>query len=154
MELATISFGQGISVTPIQLITVSAVANDGKLIQPHFAKAILDKEGNVVHEFSTPMRQVISYQTSQEMKSILESVVTNSTGGKGKIEGYKVAGKTGTAEKYVPGKYVASYIGFAPADDPELVALVIIDEPAGGAIYGGQIAGPIFKSYGRLIKLS
>lgn len=146
VELATISFGQGISVTPIQLITaVSAVANDGKLIQPHFAKAILDKEGNVVHEFSTPMRQVISYQTSQEMKSILESVVTNGTGGKGKIEGYKVAGKTGTAEKYAPGKYVASYIGFAPADDPELVALVIIDEPAGGTIYGGQIAGPIFK---------
>jgi stage V sporulation protein D (sporulation-specific penicillin-binding protein) len=147
VELATISFGQGISVTPIQLIAaVSAVANDGKLIQPHVAKAILDKNGKVIHEFTpNAVRQVISHETAQEMKKILESVVTNGTGGRAKIEGYKVAGKTGTAEKYAAGKYVASFVGFAPADDPRLAALVIIDEPMGGTIYGGQIAGPIFK---------
>lgn len=147
VELATISFGQGISVTPIQLITaVSAVANGGKLIQPHVAKALLDKDGNVIHEFTAkPVRQVISQETAQEMKRILESVVSNGTGGRGKIEGYKVAGKTGTAEKYAAGKYVASFVGFVPADDPKLAALVIIDEPAGSTIYGGQIAGPIFQ---------
>jgi len=147
VELATISFGQGISVTPIQLLTaISAVANDGKLIQPHVAKALIDKEGNVIHEFNTtPVRQVISYETAQEMKRILESVVSNGTGGRGAIEGFKVAGKTGTAEKYISGKYVASFVGFAPADDPELAALVIIDEPMGSTIYGGQIAGPVFQ---------
>ncbi|HHY42379.1 MAG TPA: stage V sporulation protein D [Thermoanaerobacterales bacterium] len=147
VELATISFGQGISVTPIQLITaLSTIANDGKLVQPHVAKAIIDKDGNIVHEFSpAPLRQVVSYETAQEMKKILESVVTNGTGGRGKVEGYRVAGKTGTAEKYVPGKYVVSYAGFAPVDDPKLAILVIIDEPSGGLIYGGTIAGPVFQ---------
>jgi len=147
VELATISFGQGISVTPIQLLTaISAVANDGKLIQPHVAKALLDKDGNVIHEFTaTPVRQVISYETAQEMKKIMESVVSNGTGGRGAIEGFKVAAKTGTSEKYVSGKYVASYVGFVPADDPKLAALVIIDEPSGSPIYGGQIAGPVFQ---------
>lgn len=147
VEMATMAFGQGISVTPIQLITaLSAIANDGKMVQPHVAKAILDKNGKVVHEFgTTPVRQVISYETAQEVKKILESVVTNGTGGRGKIEGYRVAGKTGTAEKYAAGKYVASYEGFVPADDPKLAALVIIDEPSAGTIYGGQIAGPVFQ---------
>jgi len=147
VELATISFGQGISVTPIQLITgLSAVANGGKLVKPHIAKQIIDKDGNVVKEFSPePIRRVISEDTSREMRAILESVVTNGTGGRGKIEGYRVAGKTGTSEKYAPGKYVASFEGFVPADDPKLVALVVIDEPVGGVIYGGQIAGPVFQ---------
>jgi stage V sporulation protein D (sporulation-specific penicillin-binding protein) len=147
VELATISFGQGISVTPVQLISsLATVANDGKLVQPHVAKEITDKDGKTIHEFSSgSLRQVISYDTAQEMKKILESVVTNGTGGRGKIEGYRVAGKTGTAEKYVPGKYVVSYMGFAPADDPKLAILVIIDEPSGGLIYGGTIAGPVFQ---------
>ena len=147
VELATITFGQGISVTPVQLITaLSTIANDGKLVQPHVAKAIVDKEGNTVQEFSpAPLRQVASYETAQEMKKILESVVTNGTGGRGKVEGFRVAGKTGTAEKYSPGKYVVSYMGFAPVDDPKLAILVIIDEPTGGLIYGGTIAGPVFQ---------
>ena len=147
VELATISFGQGISVTPVQLMSsLATIANDGKLVQPHVAKAIIDKDGKTIHEFSPgSLRQVISHETAQEMKKILESVVTNGTGGRGKIEGYKVAGKTGTAEKYVPGKYVVSYMGFAPADDPKLAILVIIDEPSGGLIYGGTIAGPVFQ---------
>jgi stage V sporulation protein D (sporulation-specific penicillin-binding protein) len=147
VELATISFGQGISVTPIQLITaISVVANDGMLVQPHVAKALIDNDGNVIHEFkSSPVRQVITRETAQEMKKILESVVSNGTGGRGKIEGFKVAGKTGTAEKYVEGKYVASFVGFVPADDPKLAALVILDEPQGPTIYGGQMAGPVFQ---------
>lgn len=147
VELATISFGQGISVTPVQLISsLATVANDGKLVQPHVAKAIINKDGKAIHEFSPgSLRQVISYDTAQEMKSILESVVTNGTGGRGKIEGYRVAGKTDAAEKYVPGKYVVSYMGFAPVDDPKLAILVIIDEPSGGLIYGGTIAGPVFQ---------
>ena len=110
------------------------------------AKAITDKDGKTIHEFSAgSSRQVISYETAQEMKKILESVVTNGTGGRGKIEGYKVAGKTGTAEKYVPGKYVVSYMGFAPVDAPKLAILVAVDEPSEGLIYGGTIAGPVFQ---------
>lgn len=147
VELATISFGQGISVTPIQLVTALAtIANDGKQVQPHVAKALLDRNGKVVHEFNyPPVRQVISKKTAQEMKKILESVVENGTGSQGKIEGYRVGGKTGTAEKYVQGKYIASYCGFAPVDDPRLVSLIVVDEPSAGTIYGGQIGGPVFQ---------
>lgn len=147
VELATISFGQGISTTPIQLLTaVSAVANDGRLMEPHVAKALLDKDNNKVMEFKPRMvRQVISKETAKEMQRILESVVTNGTGGRAKIEGIKVAGKTGTAEKYADGKYIASFVGFAPADDAKLAAIVIIDEPSTGIYYGGQIAAPVFQ---------
>ncbi|MFO7152636.1 MAG: stage V sporulation protein D [Bacillota bacterium] len=147
VELATISFGQGISVTPIQMITaVATVANDGKMMAPHLAKALVDDEGNVIQEFKPRLvRQVISEDTARELKSLLESVVENGTGGRAKIEGYKVAGKTGTAEKYADGKYVASFVGFAPADDPQFVVLVIIDEPSAGIYYGGQIAAPVFQ---------
>ncbi|NMA65120.1 MAG: PASTA domain-containing protein, partial [Clostridiaceae bacterium] len=132
---------------PLQLITaVSTVANDGKLVLPHVAKRVLDKEGEVVHEFDAePLRQVISKDTAVEMKKILESVVTNGTGGRGKVEGYKVAGKTGTAQKYVPGEYTVSYVGFAPADKPKLAILVVIDNPTHGPIYGSTIAGPAFQ---------
>lgn len=147
VELATISFGQGISVTPIQLVTaLSTIANDGRLVQPHVAKALFDESGNVVHKFKySPIRQVISRKTAQEMKNILESVVANGTGSTGEIEGYRVGGKTGTAEKYVQGKYTASYLGFGPVDDPRLVALIVVDEPSAGVIYGGQICGPVFQ---------
>ncbi|ADL07708.1 stage V sporulation protein D [Thermosediminibacter oceani] len=147
VELATVSFGQGISVTPIQLVTaVATVANDGKMPQPHIAKALVDKDGRVVYEFKPRVvRQVISEETAAEMKKLLESVVENGTGGRAKIEGYRVAGKTGTAEKYADGKYVASFVGFAPADDPKFVALVVIDEPSTGIYYGGQIAAPVFQ---------
>ena len=150
VELATISFGQGISVTPIQLITaLSTIANDGKLVEPHVGKAIINKDGEIIHEFSPgPLRQVISIETAQEMQKILESVVTNGTGGRGQIEGYRVAGKTGTAEKYVPGKYVVSYLGFAPVDDPKLAVLVIIDEPSGGLFMVELLQDRFFKNNG------
>lgn len=146
VELATISFGQGISVTPLQLLTaMSAIANDGKLMQPYIAKQLLDENGNIVYEFKPRVvRHVISESTSKEMRQILESVVTNGTGGNAYLEGYRVAGKTGTAEKYIDGKYVSSFIGFAPADDPQVAILVILDEPQ-GIYYGGQTAAPVFR---------
>lgn len=153
VELANISFGQGISVTPIQLITaVSAIINDGYLMEPRIAKKLVDNEGNTIHEFQPRVvRQVISKETSAVMRQILESVVTDGSGRGAYIPGYKVGGKTGTAQKaesgkYVPGKYVSSFIGFAPSNDPKITVLVVIDEPGGESYYGGVIATPVVKS--------
>ncbi len=150
VNLATISFGQGIAVTPIQLVTAaSAVANGGKLMKPRIAKELLDKEGNVVHSFEPEVRRkVISEETSKTMLSILESVVSEGTGGKAYVPGFRVGGKTGTAQKvvdgrYANGKYVASFLAIAPADDPKVVVLVVIDEPSNGEFYGGRIAAPV-----------
>jgi stage V sporulation protein D (sporulation-specific penicillin-binding protein) len=152
VDLARISFGQAIAVTPIQLVTaVSAVANGGYLMQPTIVKELRDKEGNVVEEYKPQaVRQVISEETSEIMRDILESVVSEGTGRHAYLEGYKVAGKTGTAQKYVNGvisrdKHVASFIGFAPADDPKLTVLVVIDEPGVVPYYGGTIAAPVVK---------
>ncbi|MFZ5352685.1 MAG: stage V sporulation protein D [Bacillota bacterium] len=153
VELATTSFGQGISVTPMQLITaVSAIANGGKLMEPRIAKKLVDNEGKTVYEFEPKVvRQVISKETSDTMRNILEQVVANGTGKKAYVPGYKVAGKTGTAQKviegrYAEGKYISSFVGFAPADDPRIIILVIIDEPGGAIYYGGQIAAPVVQS--------
>lgn len=151
VELANISFGQGISVTPMQLITaVSAVANGGYLMEPRVAKKVIDNDGKTVHEFPTRMvRQVISKETSTTMREILEFAVAPTAGSY--IPGYKVAGKTGTAQKaeggfYVSGKFVSSFIGFAPANDPKIVVLIVIDEPGGAQHFGGVIAAPVAKS--------
>lgn len=153
VELATVSFGQGISVTPIQLITaISAVVNDGYLMEPRIAKKLVDDEGNTVHEFQTKVvRQVISKETSAEVRTILESVVSQGTGKSAYVPGYRIGGKTGTAQKagnggYLSGKYVASFAGFAPANDPKIAVLVVIDEPGGFSYFGGQIASPVVKS--------
>ncbi|MFV9567829.1 stage V sporulation protein D [Thermoanaerobacter mathranii] len=149
VELGTNSFGQGIAVTPLQMITaVSAIANGGKLMQPLIVKSIVDSNGKVVKEFKPKVvRQVISEETSSIMREILKSVVTEGTGKAGYIEGFDVAGKTGTTEKYMPGKYVASFIGFAPADDPKVIALVVIDEPnSPEGHFGSQLAAPVVKS--------
>lgn len=153
VELANISFGQGISVTPIQLITaVSAIINDGYLMEPRIAKKLVDNKGNTIHGFQPRVvRQVISKETSAVMRQILESVVTNGSGRGAYIPGYKVGGKTGTAQKaeggkYLPGKYVSSFIGFAPSNDPKITVLVVIDEPGGESYYGGVIATPVVKS--------
>ncbi len=152
VEIGTISIGQGIAVTPIQMITaVSAVANGGVLLKPQIVSKIVDSEGNVVQEMEVePVRQVISAETSATMLEVLQGVVTEGSGTKAAISGYKIAGKTGTAQKaengvYAPGKYVASFAGIVPADDPELVCLVIVDEPS-GAYYGSQVAAPIFSA--------
>jgi stage V sporulation protein D (sporulation-specific penicillin-binding protein) len=150
VELATMSFGQGIAVTPIQLITAaSAIANDGMLMQPRIALELRDDKGNTVHEFKPKMRrQVISPETARTLMQILESVVSEGTGSNAYVPGYRVAGKTGTAQKvvngrYIDGKYVASFVAIAPYDDPRIAVLVVIDEPDPANHYGGQIAAPV-----------
>lgn len=150
VELATSSFGQTFTVTPLQLVTAySAITNNGKMVRPHIAKKIIDNDGNVVESFDTHViRQVISEETSQTMRNILEGVVSRGAGKNAYIKGYRVAGKTGTSEK-IPrgnGKYVASFVGFAPSNDPEIIGLVMLDEPMGDSHMGGATAAPTFKN--------
>lgn len=147
LELATASFGQGFQVSPLQMVTaVAAVVNGGNLMKPQIVKQITDQEGNVIKTYEPEVvRQVISKETSDTMRYILESVVAEGTGQNAYIKGYRIGGKTGTSEKLPRGsdKYVASFVGFAPADDPQVVALVMLDEPRGDAYYGGVIAAPV-----------
>ncbi len=151
VDLATTSFGQSITVTPLQMITaVSAVANGGTLYKPHLVKEIVNSD-KIVIESKQPevVRQVISEETSRTMCSILESVVSQGGGKNAYLAGYRIAGKTGTSEKIPRGnqKYVASFIAFAPADDPQVACLVILDQPEiGMPYYGGTIAAPVVKS--------
>lgn len=152
LDVANMYIGQGYGVTALQLVTaVSAAVNGGNLMEPHLVKAVKDSEGNVVETIEPKIVQnVISEKTSQRVRSILESVVANGTGSKAYIEGYRVGGKTGTAQKFIDGaysktKYVASFIGFAPADDPKVVCLVVVDEPSSYPVYGGTIAAPVFQ---------
>lgn len=152
VELATISFGQSISVTPIQLITaVSSVVNDGKLMQPRVVKGYTDNQGNIIEEVDPKIvRQVISEESSKKMRSVMESVVSVGSGNKAYIPGYRIGGKTGTAQKvedgrYAQGKYICSFIGAAPMDDPQIVVLAIVDEPTGVSAFGSTTAGPIVK---------
>jgi len=148
VELATMSFGQSFQITPLQLLrAASAIVNGGYLITPHFAKAVVDGEGNTVEEFSCETgEQIISRETSETMKGILESVVSEGTGSKAYIPGYRIGGKTATSEKLPrrSGKYIASFMAFAPAEDPQVMALVLIDEPQ-GVYYGGTVAGPVMQ---------
>lgn len=148
VELATISYGQGISVTPLQLITaVSAIGNNGKLMQPRIVKELVDDDGNVIHRYEpTIVRQVISQDTAHDMCMIMESVVTKGSGKHAQIAGYRIGGKTGTADKvinggYVDGKVYSSFIALAPIDDPQLAVLVIVDEPQ-GIRFGSVTAAP------------
>jgi stage V sporulation protein D (sporulation-specific penicillin-binding protein) len=148
VELATMSFGQSFQITPLQLMrAASAVVNGGYLVTPHFAEKVIDNEGNIVKEFDYPKgEQVISAETSKTMAEILESVVYVGTGNKTYIPGYRVGGKTATSEKLPRrnGKYIASFLTFAPAENPQVMALVLIDEPQ-GVYYGGTVAGPFMK---------
>lgn len=154
VELATTSFGQGVSVTPIQQITaVSAAINGGTLYKPYIVKAILEPETGDVIKQTTPtvVRQVISEETSEKVRYALESVVANGTGRNAYIDGYRVGGKTGTAQKvnngvYMVGNYIVSFIGFLPADDPEVIVYVAVDNPKGITQYGGTVSAPIAKS--------
>lgn len=153
IDVATISIGQSIAVTPIQLITaVSAVANGGTLMQPQIVKEIRNQDNNtVVQQKPKPIRQVITPKIAHELSLILENVVANGTGANAYIDGFRVGGKTGTAQKagkggYQQGKYVASFVGIAPVDNPRLACLVVIDEPQGAVYFGGLLAAPIFKA--------
>lgn len=148
VELATMSFGQTFQITPIQLLrAAAAVVNGGKLITPHFAIKTVDDNGFTVNTFEWPKgEQVISEETSATMREILESVVAEGTGNKAQVEGYRIGGKTATSQKLPrgSGKYIASFMAFAPADDPQVMALVLIDEPE-GVYYGGTVAGPVMR---------
>ena len=152
LDLACISFGQTNHVTPIQMITAAcAVANGGYLVQPHVVAKVLDSSGNIVKTASTsPKRQVISSETSKRMCAILQQDATSGTAKSGYIAGYRVCGKTGTSEKQeikTSKEYIASYCGFAPADDPEVAMLVFYDEPHGSnGHFGSQVAGPTFQA--------
>ncbi|RJP76777.1 MAG: penicillin-binding protein 2 [Desulfobacteraceae bacterium] len=153
IDFGAISFGQGISVSAIQLITaVSAIANDGILMKPYIVQAITDGNGRLVENFRPQkVRSVISHETAGTMKKIMQTVTTEGgTGVAAALDGYTVCGKTGTAQKvhknggYAEHNYVASFIGFAPAEDPRVAVLVVIDEPQ-EEHYGGIVAAPPFK---------
>ena len=146
VELATMSFGQSFQITPLQLLrAVSAVVNGGTLITPHFGIRTVDMDNNITNEFEYPqVENVISKETSGTVKYILEKVVSEGGGKKGQVEGYAVSGKTATSEKLPrgSGKYIGSFIGFAPSDNPQVIAICIVDEPV-GVYYGGTIAAPV-----------
>ncbi|HWL27171.1 MAG TPA: stage V sporulation protein D [Ureibacillus sp.] len=151
VEHATTSFGQGISVTPIQQITaVAAAINGGKLFTPYVVSKIVDPEtGKVIHENKPELKkQVISEETSQQVRNALESVVANGSGRQAFRDGLRIGGKTGTAQKvqdghYMDGNYIVSFIGFAPADDPEIIVYVAVDNPKSATVFGSTIAAPI-----------
>jgi len=153
VELATTAFGQGVSVTPIQQIAaVSAAVNGGKLFKPFVSKSWFQPDTGIVLEETQPelVRQVISPETSKKVREALEKVVAQGTGGKAFLNGYRVGGKTGTAQKVVNGRYskdehIVSFIGFAPADDPQLVVYVAVDNPQ-GIQFGGVVAAPIVRN--------
>ena len=146
VELATMSFGQSIQITPLQLLrAVSAVVNGGTLVTPHFAVAVQDEKTGEKTELSYETTgNVVTAQTVETMRALLQDVVGEGTGKNAQVEGYAVGGKTATSEKLPRGngKYISSFLGFAPADDPQIMGLVLIDEPV-GVYYGGTIAAPV-----------
>ena len=150
-DIATMAIGQSIAVTPLQLVrAVGAIANGGVLLKPHIIKAIRDVDGSLDREVPTePLRQVISPESASTLAGMMEKVVSEGGGMKAAVKGYHFAGKTGTAEKlkdsgsgYSAGRYIASFVGFGPVEDPEVVILVVLDDPD-GVYYGGQIAAPV-----------
>lgn len=153
IDLATMSFGQANAVTPIQLVSAaSAIANGGTLMKPHLLKNVLTSDGKVKSTVApTKVHQVMSKETADELCLVLEGVVQNGSGRNAFIEGYRVAGKTGTAQKvgpdgrYLTSEYVASFLGFAPANNPRLVCMVVIDAPKGYPYYGGWVCAPVFR---------
>lgn len=146
VELATVSFGQSFQITPIQLITTaSSIINGGRRITPHFAVSAESTDGMFYRKFSYPERSgVVSGSTSETMRYILEQVVAEGSGKRAKLPEYRIGGKTATSEKLPRSlkKYISSFLGFAPADDPQVIALITIDEPV-GIYYGGTIAAPV-----------
>ncbi len=148
VELATMSFGQSFQITPMQLLrAASAVVNGGTLVTPHFGMYTTDKDGEKIKTFSYPEKEhVIEESTSDMMKELLEAVVAEGSGSKGQVAGYRVGGKTATSEKLPRGngKYISSFLGFAPADNPKIIGIIMIDEPV-GIYYGGTIAAPVMS---------
>lgn len=151
-SIASVSIGYEISVTSLQSAAAyAAIANDGIRVQPHLIKEVREENGEIYSEAKPESRRVVSQETARTMRQMLESVTEEGTGKKARIDGYSSAGKTGTARKYDPergryasGKYVGSFVGFAPADNPAVVIAVMIDEPS-GTFYGGDVAAPIYR---------
>lgn len=154
VELATISFGQSFQITPLQLLrAVSAVINGGNLVTPHLGMYTTDAEGNEQTVFNYPVKSgAISSETSETMKELLGLVVSEGTGKNGQVAGYSVGGKTATSQKLPrgSGKYIASFIGFAPVDDPKIIGIILIDEPV-GTYYGGTIAAPVMSEIYQMV---
>lgn len=148
VELATMSFGQSFQISPIQFVTAAAtVINGGNKITPHIGMKVVDAESQVMTELQYPVTQgAVGSETSATMRDLLESVVAEGGGSKAQIEGYRIGGKTATSEKYPrgTGKYISSFLGFAPANNPQVMAFVMIDEPT-GVYYGGTIAAPVIQ---------
>ncbi len=149
VELATMTFGQSFQITPIQLLTtISSIINGGVRVTPHLGAEILDKEGNVLKTLQyKEQKQIVSEETSATMRMLLESVVSEGSGNKAYIEGYRIGGKTATSQTLPrsANKYIASFVGFAPADDPAVIGMVVIHNPQ-GVYYGGTIAAPVLRS--------
>ena len=158
LDLATMGIGQGISITPLQMLTAAcAVADGGYLMQPRLVKEVVDGAGKIVQD-NKPLvvRQVVSAATAGQVMDMMRLVATIGTGGGAAIPGYSVAGKTGTAQVpgpggYQAGRYVSSFVGFTPASHPAFGMLVVIDDPKGGQYYGGEVAGPYFSDLGAKI---
>ncbi len=155
LSIYTVSIGQEISATPLQVVSLYAtIANKGKLMQPMLVKAVKSKDGKIVKEFAPrEVRQVVSAEVAERMMRVLKAAVENGTGKEASVSGLSLAGKTGTAQKFDPvikkysgSKYVASFAGFAPAENPKLAILVVVDEPnaSKGIYYGGSVAAPAF----------
>lgn len=148
VELATMTFGQSFQITPIQMLTtVSSIINGGRRITPHLGVGVQDKAGQTLKTFSYKERQgVVSKETSATMRMLLESVVSEGSGKNAYIEGYSIGGKTATSQTLPrsANRYISSFIGFAPADDPQVIGMVIIHDPQ-GIYYGGTIAAPVLR---------
>jgi len=148
VELATVSFGQSFQITPIQLATtVSSIINGGRRITPHFGVSVSDASGKTVKTFDYETKEgIVSEETSRTMRDILEKVVSEGSGINGAVEGFSVGGKTATSQTLPrgSGKYISSFVGFSPAEDPKVLAMVVINNPK-GVYYGGQIAAPVIR---------
>lgn len=148
VELATMTFGQSFQVTPVQMaVTVSSIINGGIRVTPHVGTAVLDENGNMIEEFEYEVeKDIVSEKTSETMRMLLESVVSEGSGKNAYIEGYSIGGKTATSQTLPrsANKYISSFIGFAPADDPQILGIVIIHDPQ-GVYYGGTIAAPVLR---------
>lgn len=156
LDLATMSIGQSIAVTPLQLITaVSSLANGGYIMRPHLVRSVENPETKDVKNTEPQVvRQIISHETSEQLKRLLQRVVLEGSGKKAGFQGYAVAGKTGTAQVpgqggYAEGKYVSSFVGFVPADKPIITVLALVAEPKGDKYYGGDVAAPAFQNVAR-----
>lgn len=151
-DIATMAIGQGIAVTPLQILcAISAIANGGELLKPYIVKKVVDPDGNVVKEGKKEVvRNIMTEQVAAQMRNMMEKVVSEGGGKTAAIRGYRIAGKTGTAEKLAPsggyaaGQYIASFVGFVPSDKPKYAMIVMLDTPK-GVFYGSQVSAPIFR---------